>query len=286
LTVKRVVAVSCFVILILSVVIGCRYAVSGSAGFLFQPARPTSSTTGETTAKVYEKDDVEAVATSPPATTVPSEVSRSWTESAIPVTTTTEPRMTTEKVTPAKTSRAQTATTSRPLKTTQKPSTTTVKTTPKKETQTTVATTTTTTTTTATTTTTTAAVQHFCDDYEQRVVELVNKERAKENLPPLQMSASLRESARVRAKEIVNSWGHNRPDGKSFSSVIKLSYCIACENLAAGQRTPEAVVKGWMNSPGHAKNIMNPKLTHIGVGCYYDSSSNYKYYWGQLFIAP
>ncbi len=283
MTVKRVVAVSCFVILILSVVIGCRYAVSGSAGFLFQPARPTSSTTGETTAKVYEKDDVKVAAVRPPQTTMPSEVTRSCTEPPTSVTTTTEPPTTKKKVTSTKASQVQTTTTAPPLKTTQKPSATTVKTTPKKETQTT---TTTSTATTTTATTTAAPVQHFRDDYEQRVVELVNKERAKENLPPLQMSASLQESARVRAKEVVKSWGHDRPDGKSFSSVIKLSYCIACENLAAGQRTPEAVVKGWMNSPGHAKNIMNPKLTHIGVGCYYDSSSKYKYYWGQLFIAP
>lgn len=279
MTVKRVVVISCFVILILSVVIGCRYAVSGSAGLLFQPARPTPSTTFETTAKVYEKGDVKVAVVRPPQTTMPSEVTRSCTEPPTPVTTTTEPPTTSEKATTTKASQAQTTTTAPPLKTTQKPSATTVKTTPKKEPQST-------TTTTTTMTTTTAPVQHFRDDYEQRVVELVNKERSKENLPPLQVSASLQESARVRAKEVVKSWGHDRPDGKSFSSVIKLSYCIACENLAAGQSTPEAVVKGWMNSPGHAKNIMNPKVTHIGVACYYDSSSKYKYYWGQLFIAP
>lgn len=37
------------------------------------------------------------------------------------------------------------------------------------------------------------------------------------------------------------------------------------ENIARGQRSLQAVVESWMNSPGHCKNIMNPEYTHVGL---------------------
>ena len=38
------------------------------------------------------------------------------------------------------------------------------------------------------------------------------------------------------------------------------------ENIAWGYPTPEAVVAGWMNSPGHRANILRDEYTHLGVG--------------------
>jgi len=38
------------------------------------------------------------------------------------------------------------------------------------------------------------------------------------------------------------------------------------ENVAMGQRTPEAVVSAWMNSEGHRANILRSETTHIGIG--------------------
>ena len=58
-----------------------------------------------------------------------------------------------------------------------------------------------------------------------------------------------------------------------------ISYRTAGENIAKGQQTPEAVVKAWMNSSGHRKNILNPSFTEIGVG--YAEQGNY---WTQMFI--
>ena len=62
---------------------------------------------------------------------------------------------------------------------------------------------------------------------------------------------------------------------KSFG----ITYRSAGENIAMGQRTPQAVVNAWMNSAGHRKNILNPSFTRIGVG--YVASGNY---WTQMFI--
>ena len=57
------------------------------------------------------------------------------------------------------------------------------------------------------------------------------------------------------------------------------------ENIAAGYSSPEAVVEGWMNSPGHRANILEAEFTHIGVGYEYLPGTTYKYYWSQEFAA-
>jgi uncharacterized protein YkwD len=59
-----------------------------------------------------------------------------------------------------------------------------------------------------------------------------------------------------------------------------ISYRTAGENIAMGQRTPEEVVKAWMDSPGHRANILNNTYTHIGVG--YVEGKNV---WTQMFIS-
>lgn len=119
--------------------------------------------------------------------------------------------------------------------------------------------------------------------FAEQVVELVNAERAKVNLPALTMTTKLNEAALVRAKETVQSFSHTRPNGSSFSTVLKengISFQGAGENIAWGQRTPEQVVLAWMNSEGHRANILNPKYTSIGVGYYLNGATPY---WAQLF---
>ena len=51
----------------------------------------------------------------------------------------------------------------------------------------------------------------------------------------------------------------------------------------AGQATPESVVSGWLQSPGHCANIMNPALRELGVGYAYNGNSTYRHYWVQDF---
>ena len=140
----------------------------------------------------------------------------------------------------------------------------------------------TTTVTTTTTTTTTAAVS-FAD----RVLELVNEERAKNGLSPLSGDhAKLNAAAAVRAEELTELFSHDRPNGSSCFTVLKelgVSYMSAGENIAMGYSTPEAVVNGWMNSQGHRENILDSSFTYLGVG-YVVDDSGYAY-WVQMFIS-
>lgn len=120
--------------------------------------------------------------------------------------------------------------------------------------------------------------------YEQKVVELVNKERAAEGLSPLSISKDAEAAADVRAKEIVQSFSHTRPNGTNCFSVLNengVSYKSAGENIAMGQKTPEQVVAAWMASPSHRENIMSGKFTKIGVSCYTSGSTTY---WTQMFL--
>lgn len=123
------------------------------------------------------------------------------------------------------------------------------------------------------------------DAFANQVVDLVNKERTKAGLPALTVDSGAAAAAQTRAKEIVSSFSHTRPDGSAFSTALSaagVNYTGAGENIAYGQTTPEQVMDGWMNSAGHRANILNGSFTSIGVGHYQDASG--VDYWTQLFI--
>jgi uncharacterized protein YkwD len=119
--------------------------------------------------------------------------------------------------------------------------------------------------------------------YANQVLQLVNAERAKAGLSPFATNSTLEAAADKRAQETSQSFSHTRPDGTKFSTVLQeygISYRTAGENIAYGQRTPQEVVNGWMNSPGHRANILNAGFNKIGIGVY---QKNGVIYWSQLF---
>lgn len=120
--------------------------------------------------------------------------------------------------------------------------------------------------------------------YASQVLNLVNSERAKAGLPALKLDSDITAAANVRAKEIKQSFSHTRPNGSSFSTALKeqgVSFIGSGENIAWGQRSPEQVMDGWMNSDGHRANILNKNYKNIGIGYYQDE--NGRNYWVQLF---
>jgi uncharacterized protein YkwD len=86
-----------------------------------------------------------------------------------------------------------------------------------------------------------------------------------------------------------NYFSHNSQNGKTpFQRMTEAGYhwSMAAENIAAGQKTPQAVVTAWMNSQGHRENILNCGLKQIGVGYATSSTSRYGTYWTQDFGTP
>lgn len=118
---------------------------------------------------------------------------------------------------------------------------------------------------------------------EQEVVNLVNQERQKAGLKPLEIDIKTSNVARLKAEDMKKKgyFSHTSPTYGSPFDMLKqfgVTYKTAGENIAKGQRTPQQVVNAWMNSEGHKRNILSKSFTHIGVG----NTSNY---WVQMFIS-
>ena len=120
----------------------------------------------------------------------------------------------------------------------------------------------------------------------EAVASLVNAARRDAGLSELELDADLCAAAQARAQEIAQSFSHTRPDGSSCFTILEefgISYRAAGENIAMGQRPPEEVIDGWMNSSGHRANILNGTFTSIGVGYYVDGAG--AAHWVQIFQA-
>ncbi len=105
------------------------------------------------------------------------------------------------------------------------------------------------------------------------VIDLVNVERREEGLPPHDYNAELALAAYDHAVDMsVNDYfSHASQDGRRFTDRIQAAGYDAfprAENIARGYATPEDVMVGWMNSPGHRANILDPESNELGVGFY------------------
>ena len=131
------------------------------------------------------------------------------------------------------------------------------------------------------------------EEFEQRVVELVNQARADNGLPPLKRSKKLDQAARFHAADMAQE-GYFDHDTYDLVDGQLVKVCSTwdrigtyykganAENIAAGYSTPEDVVQGWLDSEGHRDNILNSYSWEIGVG-FYQGPGPYTYYWVQDF---
>lgn len=122
---------------------------------------------------------------------------------------------------------------------------------------------------------------------EQKVIDLVNRQRAQNGLSTLKANWEVGRVARYKSQDMINKhyFDHQSPTyGSPFNMMenFGIKFNAAGENIAYGQRTPQDVMNDWMNSPGHRSNILNPTYNQIGVGV--AKSANGTYYWTQMFI--
>lgn len=123
------------------------------------------------------------------------------------------------------------------------------------------------------------------DAAEQSVRALVDAERGKAGCTALRWDDRLARAADKHSADMANQdyFSHTSQDGRSPSDRVKAEgyNSGAGENIAAGQETPESVMKTWMNSPGHRANILNCDYKSLGVGLHRGGS--YRFYWTQNF---
>jgi len=124
---------------------------------------------------------------------------------------------------------------------------------------------------------------------EKEVVRLVNIEREKQGLQPYKHNSQVTSIARRKSEDMRDKkyFSHQSPTyGSPFEMLNQfgVEFTAAGENIAKGQKTAQAVMTSWMNSPGHRKNILSEKFTEIGVGLAKDANGTT--YWTQQFIRP
>lgn len=106
------------------------------------------------------------------------------------------------------------------------------------------------------------------------VTALTNAERAAVGVAPVTPLALLADAAMLHALDQVEvrcATGHLTHiglDGSRAGDRIERAGLWPRgwgENLGCGQTTAQQIVEGWMNSPGHKKNLLHPSWTHVGV---------------------
>jgi uncharacterized protein YkwD len=108
-------------------------------------------------------------------------------------------------------------------------------------------------------------------NYERQVITLTNQERAAHGCGALTGNGALTRAARGHSGDMAasNNMSHYGTNGSDAADRMKQAGYAPkkwAENVAYGQKTPKEVVDGWMNSSGHRANILDCRLTEIGVG--------------------
>lgn len=114
-----------------------------------------------------------------------------------------------------------------------------------------------------------AVLGYATDITVDKLFQLTNEERAKNNVPPLSYNDKLAAAAYNKAQNMFKEgyWAHFAPDGTTPWSFILGSgyqYSVAGENLAKGFYFSDAVVQAWMNSPSHRENMLRDAYKDVG----------------------
>ncbi len=129
----------------------------------------------------------------------------------------------------------------------------------------------------------------------RKVVTLTNGVRAKQGLPPLQPLAALNTAALGHSQEMLDLdyFSHTSPtpgraDVSDRIEAAGGTWRACAENIYMSSGKPlegsaQAAVDGWVDSPGHYRNIIDPTYTHIGVGIAYRKGTLYA---TQVFSKP
>ncbi|MDP2910504.1 MAG: CAP domain-containing protein [bacterium] len=103
------------------------------------------------------------------------------------------------------------------------------------------------------------------------IIQEVNPAREDQGFLALKNNEKLNQAAQLKAEDMIarNYFSHQGPDGESpwyWLDKVEYNYSAAGENLAMDVNDPKVLINAWLNSPSHAKNILNENFTDIGVG--------------------
>jgi uncharacterized protein YkwD len=125
----------------------------------------------------------------------------------------------------------------------------------------------------------------------REVVTLTNAERSDRGRTRLNANPQLMRAAQLHAEQMAHAGrlAHDLPDASYPRTEDRLAaaryrWQMYGENVAQGQSSAEEALRGWMNSAGHRKNILNPAYTELGAGYAVDRAG--RPYFVQVFGRP
>jgi uncharacterized protein YkwD len=133
-----------------------------------------------------------------------------------------------------------------------------------------------------------------------RALELVNEARARGTrcgqrsfspAPPVRLSGTLADVAWGHAVDMAahDYFEHRDLKGHSPADRVRaVGYkeTVVGENIAYGPKSADEVVKGWLDSPGHCENIMDPRFAEMGIAYAPGQSGKKGLFWVQVLAAP
>ena len=123
------------------------------------------------------------------------------------------------------------------------------------------------------------------NELENATHQANNAYRATKGLAPLAYAPDLLKSARKHSQEMADGtmpFGHTGFQWRAEEIQKQVPFSTIAENVAYGQQSAEEVTQGWVNSPGHCKNIEG-SFTHTAIGAVPNRSG--VVYFTQLFVA-
>lgn len=105
--------------------------------------------------------------------------------------------------------------------------------------------------------------------FGEEVLRLTNEARAAAGAPPLEADPTLAEMAQARMEENRGRLTHTRPDGTTPDTIFEeYDTGLICtgEIIMSSSRSPQAIVNGFLASPSHRENLLNPDHRYVGIG--------------------
>jgi uncharacterized protein YkwD len=138
------------------------------------------------------------------------------------------------------------------------------------------------------------------NELEARVISLVNDARSRSlrcgdrlmaAAPPVRANTRLRRAAAAHASDMaeLSFFSHTGTDGSQVAERARRSgyaWRTVGENIAAGQMKAETAMQGWLKSPSHCVNLMQPSYTEMGLAFAVNPQSESGVYWVQVFGLP
>ncbi|MCK7549441.1 CAP domain-containing protein [Marinobacter koreensis] len=138
------------------------------------------------------------------------------------------------------------------------------------------------------------------EEYQAAMLEYVNAARSKARscgsedfppAPPVQYSCAIQGAATEHSQDMAtnNFFSHTGSDGLRVGDRVTATgydWSVVGENIAAGYDQVDGVMKAWLESPGHCRNIMDARFQEFAVKRVDTTTADYPNYWTQVFADP